>query len=77
MALILDAANPDGLKFVIAGDAGNVGPKFWLEFLAQAFLPLFRAEGHMDAQARIGVRRGPSLRDLIFGLCLPSAEALG
>ncbi len=66
--MIFSTTDLDSLEFVMAGDAGDVGPKFRLEFLAQAFLPLFGAEDHLDTHARISVRHGPSLRDLLSNL---------
>jgi hypothetical protein len=41
MAMIFRAADFQGFEFVIAGDAGNVGPEFRLDVLAQALLSLF------------------------------------
>jgi hypothetical protein len=66
MAMIFRAADLQGFEFMIAGDAGNVGPEFPLDVRAQAFLSLFRAEDHVDPIARISVRHGSSLRDFVF-----------
>jgi len=63
--MIFSATNPDCLESVMAGDAGDVGPEFWLEFLANAFLAFFGAKDHVNTHARVGMRHGPSLRDLI------------
>lgn len=51
MAVILGAADFDGLEFVVTGDAGDVGPEFGLDRLVQAPLPLFGAEDDVDPQA--------------------------
>ena len=68
MAMIFRATDLDCLESVIACDARDVGPEFGLEVLAQALLSFFGAEDYVDAVARIGVRHGPSLRDLISNL---------
>jgi hypothetical protein len=66
--MVVSAADLDCLEAVIAGDASDIGPEFGLEFLAQAFLPFFGAEDHVNTQARIRMRHGSSLRDLISNL---------
>ena len=66
MAMIFRTADLDGFEIVITRDAGDVGPEFGLDVLAQAFLSLPGAEDHMDPIARISVRHGSSLPGLQF-----------
>ena len=66
MAMIFRAADLYSFEFVIAGDAGDVGPQFGLDVLAQALPSLLGAENQVDPIARLSVRHGSSLRDFLF-----------
>ena len=49
--MIFGTADFHCLKFVIASDAGNVGPEFGLNVFAQAFFAIFSAEDYVDSVA--------------------------
>ena len=75
--MVFSATDLNGFESVMACDADDLGPEFGLEFVAQAFLPFFGAENHVDTHARMyATWVVPPGLNLKFDR-LPSAEALG
>ena len=75
--MIFSSANLNCLEFVVAADAGDIGPQFVLELLAQAFLRSLVLKMMWIRTLEYVCDRGRPSGTYSQPGCLPSADALG